>query len=986
MKLFNRKRLDITALIIFISITLGVMYYTWEQYTHYTTLKQQKSALTDIKYLHQLLRSISQEREDAALFLTDTQNALLLNNLKKSQNEVNSAITEVKKGMKNALPLTFFERFEKIKELRESLFKDDIVFDSLYIQGYTQSYSQFIINEIHTIKQNFEMIPGFNTLKDLIELEENIAIEKSFIRYFLLKQQILNDQQLVIWNRLIHNDYAPKFDELTRIPSSEKLNSMVQKDLFITKINTLRAKIILASASNQFSAIDIKSWNHIEESKLLNISKSINLLLTQMNKTLDSTISSIEKEFMIIAIILLILLIQFIVLYIRFKSSKEDDAGFHEAIDAIKHTLKDKQIEELNKIIKKQDKIKLYNFMANVIDESSRAKDLFFASMSHEIRTPLNGILGFTELLQSTKLTSEQEEFVKTINSSSHNLVNILNDILDFSKIKENKVELESIEFDPFDVFESAIELYSAKADEKEINLQLFIDTNIDTTLKGDPTKLAQIIVNLISNAIKFTPHEGTVEVKVEKLSSKDGVSTIKFSVKDTGIGVSEDQKQNIFKAFSQENVSTTRNFGGTGLGLSISSQFAEAMGGNLDIESVKGKGATFFFVAKFTELNPIQVEKNSFNIAFCMPHDKENKSERKAIEKYITLTGAKYFEYDSIASLIDSDDLDTLDIVFVDSTNEEKLKKITKSNVKIIYVTTLNNVNKKEKKHILYADEVIYKPLYFNKLQRSIATCMQNNKPSSNHEKSLSFGFNDLKVLVAEDNLINQKLLTHILSTINVTPVVASNGKEAFELYQKQTFDILLMDVQMPVMGGVEAMQTIVSYEQEHQLHHVPVIALTANTLEGDKEKLLHEGMDGYLPKPIDLNEIKSLFEEKFPSKILSLASNSDIILYKNQISERKLYKAIFESLGYTVDIVNNVNEYINAIDQTTYTYSFADHTLFDTNPNLSNQLKTKGIKNILFLDSAIKNKSQAFFMEFDDIIPSIADRGLLEYYMQKL
>ncbi|MEA3458739.1 MAG: ATP-binding protein, partial [Candidatus Thermoplasmatota archaeon] len=557
-------------------------------------------------------------------------------------------------------------------------------------------------------------------------------------------------------------DYLPQFDELTLITTSGKLNSMIQKDLYITKINDLRSKIILASASNQFATIDVKSWNNAGDSKIENISKSINLLLTEMYKTLNADISDIEKEFMIIAVIFFILLIQLIVLYIRFKSSKEDEAGFNEAIEAIKHSLKDKQIEELNKIIKKQDKIKLYNFMADVIEESSRAKDLFFASMSHEIRTPLNGILGFTNLLQSTKLTSEQKEFVKTINRSSDNLVNILNDILDFSKIKENKVELESIEFDPFDVFESAIELYAAKADEKDISLQLLIDTNINTTLQGDPTKLAQIIVNLISNAIKFTPQEGTVEVKVEKISSKDGVSTIKFSVKDTGIGVSEDQKQNIFKAFSQENVSTTRNFGGTGLGLSISSQFVEAMGGNLDIESVKGKGATFFFVAKFTELNPIIVEKNSFNIAFCMPHNKEHKSERKAIAKYITLTGAKYFEYDSIVNLIESDNLHTLDILFVDSTNEGKLKKISKSNVKIIYVTTLNHVNKNEKKHILHADEVIYKPLYFNKIQRSIAACMYNNTPDSKSKTSLSMGFDNLHVLIAEDNLINQKLLTH--------------------------------------------------------------------------------------------------------------------------------------------------------------------------------------------------------------------------------
>ena len=242
----------------------------------------------------------------------------------------------------------------------------------------------------------------------------------------------------------------------------------------------------------------------------------------------------------------------------------------------------------------------IYKFLIQAIKDANQTKDLFLASMSHEIRTPLNGILGFTQLLKETDSKEEREEFIAVIEKSGENLLTIVNDILDLSKIKAQKIELESIEFDPVESFEAAVESYAAKAAAENIDFNIFLDPELPTRVIGDPTKISQIIVNLISNAIKFTPKNGEVNVNIEKRSEDVDSTEVTFSVSDTGIGITEEQKKNIFEAFGQADVSTSRKYGGTGLGLSISGRFVELMGGKLNIRSVPNEGSTFYFTLVF--------------------------------------------------------------------------------------------------------------------------------------------------------------------------------------------------------------------------------------------------------------------------------------------------------------------------------------------------------------------------------------------------
>lgn len=988
MKALMRKRLDITALIILVLITLGVMYYGLTEYAKYNAYKQNKTELLSIQELQKLLQKAGVERVLSAKYSTDIQNSTLLTDLKEGQKEFDKAIEVLRKSTNQNISDDFFIKLNKMKkEIRESVLNQKLSFDALFMQNYTGKMSHLIMDQIALIKNKMESQPLYNSLEELIKLQENISIEKGFISYFLLKDQSLNDQDLEIWNRMIGGDHIPQFSSISQNTLLRKLKPLFDQELFVSNVNALRSKIILASANNTLRNIEEKAWEEAGNERIMKVSQGTGLLVNETKTVLDENMESIQKELIVLGVVFIILLAQFGMLYFRFRSSSKDEHGFKEAIEDIKLNLDKKQEQELNEIIKNQDKVKIYNFMADTISQASRTKDLFLANMSHEIRTPLNGILGFTQLLKDTKLTEEQLEFIKIIDKSSNNLLTIVNDILDLAKIQENKVELESIEFDPFEIFESAIESYAAKADEKNINLQLFVDPEIETTLKGDPTKLTQVVVNLISNAIKFTPEKGVVDVRVEKVNSHNGVSTLKFSVKDTGIGVSEEQKENIFKAFSQEDISTNRKFGGTGLGLTISSRFVEAMGGKLDLESVKGEGADFHFELMLEEVSSLPVEHFRKTIGFYMPENKKYTKERENIQKYIEHTGSVYFEYFTIESLVESGDIDKLDILFVNNMDVDEVRTIPESNMKIVYISKLVSSKNDEKKSISGVDTVIYKPVNFHKIKKGITSSLEVQKSLESEEKKESFGFKNLSILVAEDNVINQRLLEHTLSTMKVIPTMADNGKEALELYKKNRYDIILMDVQMPVMNGIEATHAILVHEKENNLPHVPIIALTANTLKGDKEKLLNEGMDNYLPKPIDLDLIKNMFREYFPEKVVELESRKDIILYKNQISDKKLYQSIFETMGYSVDIADNHSDYKNKIDNVVYNYSFSDAMLFEENPEISNHLRKKKIKNILFVDSYNDIESNnRNFQEFDHVIPDIADKSLLNFYMQRV
>jgi len=505
----------------------------------------------------------------------------------------------------------------------------------------------------------------------------------------------------------------------------------------------------------------------------------------------------------------------------------------------------------LEKIITQTRKDKKY------AQEMSQSKTIFLANMSHEIRTPLNGIIGFTQLLKDTGLKKEQNEFVQIIAKSSEDLLEIINNILDLSKIDSNKLEIENITFNPIYEFENTIKIYSAKAGEKDIDLSCFIDPELTTSLKGDPTKLKEVVSNLLSNALKFTKEKGSINLNIIKVfSDKEHTTKIKFEVQDSGIGISDEQKSRIFEAFSQADTSITRKYGGTGLGLTISSRLIELMGGELDLQSKIGEGSKFFFTLSFNEVEQIHKSlKNNFsNINVLLLHSKDkSKIQDLNLQKYLTYYGVHYDSFKTLYELQILKHTNNYDYIFIDYEyiKNSDLDKYAKLPQKIILLAKANLV---KKINLLNIDifNIIYEPLNNSKIQNIFHNTSKDTK--LNTHKKLHFNAN---ILVAEDNPINQKLIKKVLENFGLKVSLVSNGLEVFQKRKDENFDLIFMDIQMPYLDGIEATREILEYEEDFNQPHIPIIALTANALKGDKERFLNAGLDDYISKPISQTDI---------------------------------------------------------------------------------------------------------------------------------
>ncbi len=377
-------------------------------------------------------------------------------------------------------------------------------------------------------------------------------------------------------------------------------------------------------------------------------------------------------------------------------------------------------------------------------EEALVYKSEFLANMSHEIRTPINGIIGMSEFLDNTKLDEKQAEYVRIVRSSANSLLNLINDILDFSKLEAGKIELENLDFDFHEHIEDTLKSMTFKAEEKGLQLKQIIQPDVPQALNGDPTRLRQVLLNLISNALKFS-EKGYVTVKVSLLDEFNDKCVVKIEVIDTGIGISPEGKRRLFKSFSQVDASTTRNYGGTGLGLVISKSLSEMMGGKISVESEEGKGSNFWFTIK-------------------MGISKMEHVEKLRLEE--------------------------------STTDDHQMKK--------------------------------------------------------------------LMILLAEDNLINQKVASIHLEKLGHTVQVANNGLVAFDAFKSGNFDLVFMDVQMPEADGYESTGLIRNYERKDSTKkRIPIIAMTANAMKGDKEKCIEAGMDDYISKPFTARALKEILSK---------------------------------------------------------------------------------------------------------------------------
>ena len=509
-----------------------------------------------------------------------------------------------------------------------------------------------------------------------------------------------------------------------------------------------------------------------------------------------------------------------------------------------------------------------------VAEEATAAKGEFLANMSHEIRTPMNGIIGMTELALRTKLTERQREYLRSVQHSAEALLTLINDILDFSKIEARRLSLEQVTFDLRETVEEAVRLLAPRAHEKDLELACHIHPDVPETVVSDPGRLRQVLVNLVGNAIKFT-ERGEVVVTVEVQETHGTEASLHFTVSDTGIGVPAEKQWQIFGAFVQADASTTRRYGGSGLGLTISAQLVELMGGRIWLESEAGHGSRFHFVAR-VGVRPAEPERamsaDLHNLRVLIVDD--HPVNRQILEEMIAswrmkpVTAAGAVEaLEALRDAADSFQLVVTDALMPDHDGFELVQEIRKdarlSHLKVILLTSAALEASPPNRLVL--DRVLTKPVKHSDLLEAIQSVMlpAGGAPDAGLGFDSSIGRGRaphrrrLRILVAEDNPINQKLVLSLLKQQRHTVTLANNGQEAVAKAAQGGFDLILMDVQMPVMSGLEATAAIRALESTVPGRHVPIMAMTAHAMASDRETCLQAGMDGYVSKPIRLEEL---------------------------------------------------------------------------------------------------------------------------------
>ena len=730
----------------------------------------------------------------------------------------------------------------------------------------TKYYRMGVVTKIETLApiQN-EINDQIHDIKEAIKVLQNGGVLEKHIKLNLIEASEVTEK--IYFKHLDKNKYTfeaidliPKLDELmAKTVEMEsiikiRLSLLNELDKHISEDDVFKVKLFFKQLPTIFTRMNENAGRLLYDSK-----KNIEVLEKDIEIQKDYY-QKLEYTFTYFVMLLIIALSYFVIKLIL-KKNKELEKITNKSIESEQEALK-----------------------------ANQAKSQFLANMSHEIRTPLNAIIGFSDILSESNLDNSEKEKATIISKSATALLNIINDILDISKIESGKFEISENEFNLNDLLEQLVQLYSVNTKQKDIRFLYTLDPNIPHFLISDETKIKQVLSNILSNAIKFTPQNASVSFKVNLKKIENNIATITFLVKDEGIGISLEDQEKIFKPFSQADGTISRKFGGTGLGLSISSSIVKMLDSEIKLTSNEGEGSTFYFDLdlKIQDIDVLDHKKLKYDFAICgIISDNEN------IREHLIST-VKYFGriYQSEEDIENCKKIDLI-FCFGDPEFTEKLTRRKKFfNCPVVFVGNKTKIQN-HPKLIDLMDYYLDVPIYGSKIFNIIAQVKSIEESHIPIDQEKSKNKYSGKVLVAEDNTNNQLLIRIILEKFGLEVQIVENGKLALEKIKEEVFDLIFLDINMPIMDGIEAIQHIRIYENEIN-RHTPTVALTANSIKGDREKYLEEGMDNYLSKPINTDEL---------SKILSLYLNNEV---KNiEINENKLdVNIIVNNLGIDEEI----------------------------------------------------------------------------------